>query len=142
MNKQVQLIKTDTDYAMRILVYMALEGRPTPIPSATLVETQRIPKDFAYKVLQKLCKAKMLMSFKGPKGGFRLAREPQQITLLEVMEAVQGPLMVRTCLVEAAAWPAHPSCPVSAQLRKLQGSLRESMQNIKLAGIIRVKQGA
>ena len=141
MNKQVQLIKSDTDYAMRILVYLALDGGPVPISAATLVKTQKIPKDFAYKILQKLCKAKMVRSFKGPKGGFSLAQEPRQITLLNVTEAIQGPLMIRPCLLDDDACPVRPSCPVSAWLLRLQKSLQASMQKMTLARIIRAKQG-
>jgi Rrf2 family protein len=142
MDKKVHLIKADTDYAMRMLVYMALNRNTEPVSAAILVETQKIPKEFAYKILQKLCKAKMVKSSKGPNGGFSLAQEPRQITLLEVMEKVQGPLVVRPCLLDDDACPAQPSCPVSAQLRKLQKILQASMQDITLARIIRAKQGS
>ena len=142
MKKQVHLIKADTDYAMRMLVYMALNGKAGLVSAATLVETQKVPMDFAYKILQKLCKAKMVKSSTGPGGGFTLAQEPRQITLLEVMETVQGPLVIRPCLLDDDACPAQPSCPVSAQLRKLQKILHESMKNITLARIIWAKQGS
>jgi len=135
MNKQVQLIKSDTDYAMRMLVYLALNSGPAPVSAATMVKIQKIPKYFAYKILQKLCKANMVRSFKGPKGGFSLAKEPQQITLLDVMEAIQGPLMIRPCLLDDNACPVRPSCPVSAWLQRLQKSLQASMQSLTLARI-------
>ena len=140
MNKQVQLIKSDTDYAMRILVYLALDAGPAPVSAATLVKIQKIPKDFAYKILQKLCKAKMVRSYKGPKGGFSLAQEPRQITLLNVMEAIQGPLMIRPCLLDDDACPVRPSCPVSAWLLRLQKGLQTSMQSLTLARIIKAKR--
>ena len=142
MKKQVHLIKSDTDYAMRMLVYMALNSNAEPVSAAILVETQKVPRDFAYKILQKLCKAKMVKSSTGPRGGFALAKDPWQITLLEVMETVQGPLVIRPCLLDDDACPAQPSCPVSAQLRKLQRILQESMKNITLARIIWAKQGS
>ncbi len=142
MKKQVQLIKSDTDYAMRMLVYLALNVKTEPISAATLVETQKVPMDFAYKILQKLCKAKMVKSSTGPGGGFTLAKDSQQVNLLDVTEAVQGPLMIRPCLLDDDACPARPSCPVSAQLRKLQKILQQSMQDITLARIIRAKQGS
>lgn len=142
LKKQVQLIKSDTDYAMRMLVYLALNGKKEPISAATLVETQKVPMDFAYKILQKLCKAKMIKSSTGPGGGFSLVQEPRQITLLNVMETVQGPLMIRQCLLDDDACPVRLSCPVSAQLRKLQKILQQSMRNITLARIIRAKRGS
>ena len=141
MNKQVHLIKSDTDYAMRMLVYMAMNGKEVPVLAAVLVKKQKIPMDFAYKILQRLGKANIVKGLRGPKGGFSLAQELQQITLLNVMEAVQGPLVIRPCLLDDEACPLRPSCHVSAQLWKLQKSLRESMQNITLAKIIRAKRG-
>ena len=141
MDKQVHVIKSDTDYAMRMLVYLAMNGQAGPVSAAVLVKTQQISVDFAYKILQKLGRARIVKSLRGSKGGFRLAKEPQQITLLDVMESVQGPLVIRPCLLNDAACPMYSSCPVSAQLRKLQGSLRESMQNITLARLTRAKQG-
>jgi Rrf2 family protein len=142
MKKQVHLIKADTDYAMRMLVYLALNGKAEPILAATLVETQKVPMDFAYKILQKLCKAKMVKSSTGPGGGFILAKDSRQINLLDVIEVVQGPLIIRPCLLDDDACPVRSSCPVSAQLRKLQNLLQKSMQNITLARIVRAKQGS
>ena len=51
MKKQVHLIKADTDYAMRMLVYMALNSKAGLVSAATLVETSKVPMDFAYKIL-------------------------------------------------------------------------------------------
>ena len=141
MDKKVHIIKSDTDYAMRMLVYLAINGEAGPVSAAVLVKKQKIPMDFAYKILQKLGKAKIVKSLKGPKGGFSLAQESQQITLLDVMEAVQGPLVIRPCILDDNACPVRPTCPVSAKLRKLQKSLRESLQKMTLARIIRAKRG-
>jgi Rrf2 family protein len=141
MNKPVQLIKSDTDYAMRILVYLALDGGREPVPASILVETQRIPREFAYKILQKLGRAKIVQSFKGARGGFSLARKPEQISLLDVVEAIQGPLMIRPCLLADDACPMHPSCPVSAELMRLQEILESSMQDLTLAKIVSAKRG-
>ena len=86
-------------------------------------------------------KAKIVNSPKGSKGGFSLAKELQQITLLDVMEVVQGPLVIRPCILDDDTCQMRPSCLVSAQLRKLQMSLRESMQNLTLAEISRAERG-
>ena len=141
MKKQTQLIRSDTDYAMRMLVYLALWGAAKPVLAATLSETQGVPMEFAEKILRRLVKAGLLRSSRGRGGGFILAQNPKQISLLAVMEAVQGPLMVRQCLLDDDACPAHPSCPVSTELRKLQESLRKSMQRLTLARIMEARRG-
>ena len=140
MNKQVHLIKSDTDYAIRILIHLATNNKAGPVSAAVLVKEQKIPMEFAYKILQKLGKAKIVRSFKGPKGGFSLAQESRQITLLNIMETFQGPLVIRPCLLDDSACPVRLSCPVSAQLRKLQKNIQESMRNLTLARMIRAKQ--
>ena len=141
MDKAVRLIKSDTDYAMRMLVYLAMNGGDGMVSAATLSKKQKIPLDFAYKILQKLCRAKIVKSLKGAKGGFSPLKEAQQITLLDVMETVQGPLIIRPCLLDDKACPVRPSCPVSTRLRQLQENLRESMRNLTLAEILNAKRG-
>ena len=54
MDRKVFLIKSDTDYAMRMLVNLALRKKSVPVTAAVLIEGQNVPVDFAYKILQKL----------------------------------------------------------------------------------------
>jgi Rrf2 family transcriptional regulator, iron-sulfur cluster assembly transcription factor len=140
MDKKVFLIKSDTDYAMRMLVYLALKGESEPVPAGVLVEAQNVPVDFAYKILQKLCRAQILESFKGVNGGFRLAKGPEEITLLEVVDAIQGHIVVRPCLLNDNNCVSVKPCPVSLRLQKLQEILDNEMLGITLAEIIKVKR--
>jgi len=140
MNKQVFLIKSDTDYAMRMLVYLALNEEPGPVPAGVLVESQDVPVDFAYKILQKLCRAKILNSYKGVNGGFILMKSPEQISLSDVIEAVQGRIVIRPCLLNDKNCSTDKPCPVSMRLQKLQDTLDREMSEITLAKIISVKR--
>ena len=81
-----------SSYALHALAYMA--GRPSgrPVASHHIAEARGIPERFLLKVLKPLVTAGVLRSLKGPNGGFRLARPASQITLLEVVEAADGPL--------------------------------------------------
>lgn len=140
MDKKVFLIKSDTDYAMRILVHLALSGGDEPIPAGVLVEKQGVPVDFAYKILQKLCKAKILKSYKGVSGGFVLAKDPEQISLLDVIDAIQGRIIIRPCLLGDSNCASAKPCPVSLKLQQLQEILDSEMQGITLAKIIQIKR--
>ncbi len=140
MDRQVFLIKSDTDYAMRMLVNLALRDKSIPVTAAVLVEGQNIPVDFAYKILQKLRRAKMLKSFKGVNGGFLLAKEPEEINLLDVIESVQGSIIIRPCLLDDDNCVTAKPCPVSYKLQKLQETLDNEMKGITLAQIIQVKR--
>ncbi|HZY90054.1 MAG TPA: Rrf2 family transcriptional regulator [Gemmataceae bacterium] len=85
-------------YALYALEYLA--GRPPgpPVASHHIAAARGIPERFVLKVLKPLVSAGLLLSLKGPNGGYRLARPAARITLLEVVEAVDGPLPVHSPL--------------------------------------------
>jgi Rrf2 family protein len=79
-------------YALQALVQLAQEGGGRPIASHAAARAHGIPERFLLKVLKPLVDAGVLRSLKGPNGGYRLARPAKDITLLEVVEAVDGPV--------------------------------------------------
>ena len=81
-----------SSYAVQALVYMAREGAGRPVPSHVAARAQGSPERFLLKVLKPLVDAGVLRSLKGPNGGYRLARPPKGLTLLEVVEAADGPV--------------------------------------------------
>jgi Rrf2 family protein len=79
-------------YALRALAHLvALDGNPT-VTSHDIARAHGIPSEFLLKVLKQLATAGLLHSNKGPHGGYRLARPAKAITLLEIVEAVDGPI--------------------------------------------------
>ena len=82
-------------YALQALVYMANETDGQLVASHVVAEAEGIPELFLLKVLKMLVSARILQSLKGPSGGYRLARPANKITLLEVVEAVDGPMRGR-----------------------------------------------
>jgi Rrf2 family protein len=81
-----------TRYAVSALVHLARQGDDHLLASHTIAEAEGIPEPFLLKLLQGLTSAGVLQSLKGPNGGIRLARPAGQVTLLEVVEAVEGPI--------------------------------------------------
>jgi Rrf2 family protein len=79
-------------YAIHALVYRASQKHNRPIASHHIAHARGIPERFLLKVLKPLVSARVLLSIKGPNGGYRLARPAGDITLLEVLEAVDGPI--------------------------------------------------
>jgi Rrf2 family protein len=79
-------------YAIHALVYMAGQKHNRPVASHHIAHARGIPERFLLKVLKPLVSARVLLSIKGPNGGYRLARPASNITLLEVLEAVDGPI--------------------------------------------------
>ena len=85
-------------YALHAVEYLAARGAGPPVASHRIAEARGVPERFLLKVLKPLVTAGVLRSLKGPNGGFRLARPASQVTLLEVVEAVDGPIHGHTPL--------------------------------------------
>jgi Rrf2 family protein len=81
-----------SSYALHAVVFMAAQKEDKPIASHLIAQARGIPERFLLKVLKPLVSAQVLLSIKGPNGGYRLARNPTDITMLEVLEAVDGPI--------------------------------------------------
>jgi Rrf2 family protein len=81
-----------SSYALHAVTFMAVQKHDHPIASHHIAQARDIPERFLLKVLKPLVSARVLHSVKGPNGGYRLARSPNAITLLEVLEAVDGPI--------------------------------------------------
>ncbi|GIW79307.1 MAG: Rrf2 family transcriptional regulator [Gemmatales bacterium] len=79
-------------YAIHALVYMATQKHNKPMASHQIAQARGIPERFLLKVLKPLVAARILLSVKGPNGGYRLAKPPSEISLLEVLESVDGPI--------------------------------------------------
>ena len=82
-----------SSYALHAVAYMAgQKQQDKPVASHHIAHARGIPERFLLKVLKPLVSARVLMSIKGPNGGYRLARPASEITMLDILEAVDGPI--------------------------------------------------
>ncbi len=113
-------ITRETDYAIRCVYYLAGKaGEVTMVDE--IARKMATPKSFLAKILQKLARASIVKSFRGVKGGFQLARRPREITLLDVIEAVQGPIVMNICALDTKMCRFSGTCtihPVWVDVRK------------------------
>jgi len=121
-------ITKETDYAIRCVLYLAgKRGSVTMVDE--IARNKFIPKSFLAKILQKLVKAGIVRSYRGVKGGFELAREPEKVSLLDVIEAIQGPVAMNACALDESVCSLSVSCsvhPVWVEIRKeIEQLLRE-----------------
>jgi Rrf2 family iron-sulfur cluster assembly transcriptional regulator len=130
----MSIIKRETDYALRALARLALAGEF--MAAGVLAEAEDIPEDFLRKIMQRLHRAGIVESRQGPFGGYRLALEPARVTLLAVLEAVQGRPDLNECFQSPGACERSPRCPVHAQLAQLQADFDERMRRVTLAQMI------
>jgi Rrf2 family protein len=89
-------------YALHAMTHLAALKENPVLTSHDLAQARGLPERFLLKVLRPLVAARLLASVKGPHGGYRLARPATQITMLDVVQAVEGPIRGRAPRVEAA----------------------------------------
>jgi Rrf2 family protein len=103
-------INRSTDYALRALTYLAGQ-HDGPCMVSEIAQDQGVPPKFLARILQILQKSGLVHSHRGIKGGFSLAKPGDQITVLQVLEAVEGPLSVSLCLTEPEICAQAERCP-------------------------------
>lgn len=91
----------EADYAVRIVETLAVSQSKKD--ARTISEETHVPLRFALKILRKLVADGIVVSYKGARGGYMLAREPGKITLRQVIESVEGPYMISRCQQEEYA---------------------------------------
>jgi Rrf2 family protein len=93
------MITREADYAVRCVLY--LSRNPEKVSSVKeMTGPMHIPQSFLAKILQRLVKGGIVQSVRGAGGGFRLARDPKDITLYDVIKTTSGPLFVNACTVD------------------------------------------
>lgn len=86
-------VSTKADYAVRAMAQLAADDGDGPVTATRLAEEQSIPVKFLHAVLTELKRARLVRSTRGPEGGFELGRPAGEITLADILRAVDGPLM-------------------------------------------------
>lgn len=92
--------------------------------------------DFMHKIMQALRDAGIVESKRGRSGGFRLARKPEEINLLEVVNALQGPLRVNRCVIGLKVCERSPKCPLRPTWMSIQQTLEEGLRGTTLADLV------
>ncbi len=105
-------ITRQADYAVRAVLYLARLGGNERAATSSVAEEQRIPPSFLAKIISQLSIAGLLHTSRGARGGVTLAREPKEITLLEVIEAIDGPIQLNECVGEDPNCTFDEGCPL------------------------------
>jgi len=118
-----------TDYGILGMLYLAMR----PLEQVTLLheiaEAQDIPESYLAKIFQDLSKEGLICSRRGAKGGFCLARPAAEITLLDVIQALEGPISLNRCLDIREDCPHLETCGVAPVLRQAQAQLLETLRS-------------
>ena len=124
-----------TDYGIVLLTYVARhpEGRIHSVPE--LAAEAQLPLPTVSKIVKVLAKGGLLVSHRGVKGGYHLARGPQQITLAEIVTALDGPIAITECSTGRCAHTVR--CPARSNLQRINEAVHTALSGISLAEMTR-----
>lgn len=105
-------ITRQADYAVRAVLHLARVGGTERSATSAIAKEQNIPPSFLAKIISQLSIAGLLHTSRGARGGVTLARDPKDITLLEVVEAIDGPIQLNECVGGDGVCMFDKDCPI------------------------------
>ncbi|MCA9247134.1 MAG: Rrf2 family transcriptional regulator [Planctomycetales bacterium] len=125
-------------YGLQAMLMLAEENRDTPVPCSELAETGQMPERFLLQILRSLVTHGVLVSTRGVEGGYRLARDANEITLLNIFEAIEGPMESSIPVTEGfhEQWQER----VLAGLDQVTRATRKQLKAIKLSALMTKKK--
>jgi len=127
-----------TDYAFRAVLHLAKLPPGEVVEAQVIAEKECVPIRFMLKILRLLARAGIVNSYRGVGGGYALARAPREITMLDVLTAVEGPVRINRCLVNPAycSRQGPPHCAVHRALGSIQTMLIDQFQKYDFARLV------
>jgi Rrf2 family protein len=128
------------DYAIRAMIHIASLPDGRCAMRREIARVQRIPSDFVAKLLQSLVRAGLLRSVRGTNGGFCLARPRDEIDLLSIVEAIEGPLAVVACAPESGDCDHAAFCPADKVWREVQRQIAGVLEGATLESLVSARK--
>jgi len=136
LHEEVNMLLTRaTDYGMRVMVDLAGQPPATKAVAGEIAERQQIAPAFLSKVLVRLSQANLVRTYRGATGGTHLARPPEKINLLEVVEAMQGPIVLNDCNIEYPPCPLKGNCRITPIWQEAKDNLEGLLRRTTLADL-------
>lgn len=129
-------ISTKGRYGVRILLDLALHDSAVPRQIHDIALSQQISEKYISRLIIALRRAKMIRSIRGAKGGYQLCRDPESVTLLDIIEVMEGPLSIVDCVRSPRKCARSGACPSRQIWDRLTADISEAMQKITLQDII------
>lgn len=125
------------EYAIHGLVYLAAAGSASSTLAGDIAKAIRVPESYLRKVFQLLVRSGIVVSHRGAKGGFTLGRDPERITLKDVVEAIDGTLPLYSCLKAARHCSDAETCPVSEAFAEARKSMAKVLETASIRDLAR-----
>ena len=130
----MKLITRNTDYALRALCYISKNKDIVTVDE--LVKKLGVPRPFMRKILQQLNRKRILGSFKGQGGGFRLEALPEKINIIDIMRIFQGQVSLNGCLLKKSVCPNKGKCVLRKKIHSIEKNVFKQLKEITIASLI------
>ena len=138
------LFSTKAEYGVRLMVELGRDRRGEPLPLATIAEAENLPLSYMEHLVAKLKRAGLVDSTRGARGGYSLGREATGITMLDVVEALEGPIVPMECFepepkgrVQCSHLaPGDGPCATKMLWTRVQGGITEALRETTLSDMV------
>lgn len=128
-------ITQEADYALRIVSLLAVSE--TICGAGDISERTGVPERFAHKILRKLLQGGIVRSYTGAKGGYLLLRDPHELSMLDVIEQIDGPLEISKCADDGYICSKNGTCKTECTyhqvFRKISADIADKMRKLTIA---------
>ncbi|NTU74729.1 MAG: Rrf2 family transcriptional regulator [Anaerolineaceae bacterium] len=131
-------ITRQADYALRAMLYLAQMDPAQRASTSLIAQEKNIPPSFLAKIISQLSIAGLIHTSRGARGGVALARQPEQISLLEVVEAIDGPISLNECTNNPDVCAFGDDCPLHTIWCTTQAELIEKLRKTTFSQFVPV----
>lgn len=135
-------ITRQADYALRAMLYLSRMEPNTRAATSQIADIQQIPPSFLAKIISQLSIAGLIHTSRGARGGVSLARSPEEISVLEVVESIDGPIALNECTHGTGSCPFGEECPLQPLWCGAQSELVQKLKNTNFAQLTQQKETA
>lgn len=129
-------ITRQADYAVRAVLFLARLGPNQRAATSQVAREQRIPPSFLAKIISQLSISGLLHTSRGARGGVSLARPPEEISLLDVVEAIDGPIQLNECVGEIGNCAFEEDCPLNPIWAETQDTLIKRLKETRFDQLV------
>jgi Rrf2 family protein len=121
------------DYGLMAIHYIAMHEDGSAVSAKRIADEFHIPAELLAKILQRLAKKRLITSQNGPKGGYVLARRAAEISVGDVVRALEGPINIVSCLESSSDCPQMAHCNLRRPVQKIQAAISQVLDTMSLS---------
>jgi len=132
-------ISRRADYGIRLLMELAMLPESGRTSTEEIAKKQNIPTTFLSKIARQLAQAGLVRAYPGLGGGLELGRDPEEITVLQALEALEGPVAMARCTLHPGECPRSTHCPMHIVWKKVEFGISDELRRVTFDQLARAE---